>query len=450
MVPQKPEPEPPPVAGPVDLDQNLLDKTSRATAFIRVEQGNIAASGSGFIVKANGDTAYIITNFHVIDLDDEPEQPKAPVGKKGPKFGPPPMIGKKKGPGGPLGGRPATDPKTGPKVTVVLNSGTPDEQSLPAQIVAVDEEGDLAALRITGARNLPDALDVSQDTDVGEGQPVYIFGFPAKNRPKGPGNPPVNVGKGTISGLRYNANNDLTEVHVNGEINPGNSGGPVIDAQGRLVGVAVATVVGKQIGFAIPTGELLQMFKGRVSKAIVYQLTQQGNQVNALGEFWAHDPCEPCASAAWKNIAVLLPGDAPKEPKFPDDFNVVAILADPMLKIGAATSYFAVAENGPRRARRDGLGQARQGDADRAQVGKPGRPRHLQAPQGGRRGPDVRLPVLLRQRGQKGHLYAAAPGPFDVPEEHQVGQYEHCRHSQRRAPPLPRGDRARNPSGMRR
>jgi hypothetical protein len=42
------------------------------------------------------------------------------------------------------------------------------------------------------------------------------------------------------------------------------------------VGIAVATVPGKQIGFAVPTAELHQMLKGRIFGAVVCQIRQHG------------------------------------------------------------------------------------------------------------------------------------------------------------------------------
>src|SRR5262249_1885718 len=51
-----------------------------------------------------------------------------------------------------------------------------------------------------------------------------------------------------------------------GALNPGNSGGPVVDADGRLVGVAVATIRGANIGLAIPAGELTKVFEGHVGR----------------------------------------------------------------------------------------------------------------------------------------------------------------------------------------
>ncbi|MSU79217.1 MAG: hypothetical protein EXS16_14140 [Gemmataceae bacterium] len=334
----------PPIAGPVELTDELKTKTSRATMLVRVDIGNQSSTGSGFLVKSSGDTAYIITNFHVIAVEQEEPAPPKSKGKGGPK-GPPTFLkGPKGGTFGPFA-QPSPQPKAKPKVSVVINSGTAEEQTLIASVVAIDEEADLAALRVTGARNLPQPIDVNLEAAVAETLPIFTFGFPVKDRiPGKPGNPTITTGKGTISGLRRDVNNELTDIHINGELNPGNSGGPVIDGNGRLVGIAVATVPGKQIGFVIPAGELNQMFKGRLSNAIVFQLKQQGTRLDALGETWVHDRKNNVRVR--DSLSVRLPDIAKGDPPVPvDQFMVMARLSDPMLKVGTVSAYFAVAED---------------------------------------------------------------------------------------------------------
>jgi len=206
--------------------------------------------------------------------------------------------------------------------------------------VATDEESDLAVLRVTGGRKLPDPIDISQEASVAETQPIYTFGFPMEKVEANPESPTITVGKGTISGLRRNENKELTDIHFNGELIQGNSGGPVIDDKGRLVGVAVATVRSKQIGFAVPAVQLKQMFKGRLSSAIVFQLKQQGTRLDAIGEHWAHDRARNVHHR--DAIEVRLPDVPPGRAPVPtDEYNVMAILADPMLKIDGITAYLA-------------------------------------------------------------------------------------------------------------
>src|SRR5947208_1604732 len=73
-----------------------------------------------------------------------------------------------------------------------------------------------------------------------ETQTVYVFGFPfgeslGKN---------ITVSTTSVSSLRKNEFDRVSKIQVNGGMNPGNSGGPVIDATGRVVGVAVSGILG--------------------------------------------------------------------------------------------------------------------------------------------------------------------------------------------------------------
>ncbi len=335
----EPEPEPAPVAPPVGMDEDILKKTTRATAFIRVDLGNQTWTGSGFVVKSTGDSAFIVTNYHVIAA--EREQPKA-APKKGPGFGP---RGFMTGPGGMFGPKKAGPaPNIRPRVTVVLYNGTPEEQALTADVVAEDEEADLATLRIAGARNLPDALEISPDSAVAERNSVYIFGFPGNKFRQG--RPVLTVAKGAITTLRRDPKSkEVVDVHIDGIISPGNSGGPVVDAKGRLVGIAVATVPGKLIGFAIPAAELNYMFKGRLFAGLVFQIKQEGTKVEATGEAWFHDRKNNVAA---RDAITLRQPDEPKALDLPpDEYKIQAYLTDPLFKVSAPTMYFGQMDDVP-------------------------------------------------------------------------------------------------------
>ena len=356
-VPQ-PQPQPNPVPSKNATPENAgkkesLEKARRATARIQVEAGNSSGSGSGFLVRSNADAAYVVTNYHVIAVNDEepaqqanpPGFPGAPPGFPGPPPGfpvRPPVIRPPAGFGPPAGmfppnfgfpGNPAAPKqKVKAKVFVVLGSGTPEEQTHPAEIVAIDPEADLATLRITGARNLPAALDVTQEAPVSETMPVFIFGFPGGARN-------ITVGEGKVSQLRRDENNALNDVQINGQINPGNSGGPVVDADGRLVGIAVSTVRGKNLGFAIPAGRLDHMLKGSLLGGLVFQVRQLGAQASATGELWVLDR----KNKVLHRDVITAPLGQGAPATGPTEFVVLAALNDPMHKITAVTAHYPVA-----------------------------------------------------------------------------------------------------------
>ncbi len=55
----------------------------------------------------------------------------------------------------------------------------------------------------------------------------------------------------------------LATIQLDGSLNPGNSGGPVVTADGSVIGVAVAAVLGSQIGFVIPARAISEDLEGR-------------------------------------------------------------------------------------------------------------------------------------------------------------------------------------------
>lgn len=306
-VPEKPpsNPEPrrdasdPPPAGDSSqaIPADLLDHLKSATVFVRVEGSQIKGSGSGFLIQVMEDGAFVITNAHVIDPKIEIEVKVSPrqtgpgmgtqgmpgMPRLGPNFGRP---GFPRGPMGPIGPRGPMGPRLGPAqpsgeeetfkvvvpignatITSVFWSGTKKEQSYRAQVVASDRKRDLAILKLTGCKNLSNPIGIGRSVDLRETMPVYVLGFPfGKILPTNKGNPTITIGKGSVSSIRRDERDEVALVQIDGALNPGNSGGPVVDTQGRLVGVAVATInpeLGSGIGFAIPTSKLTALLEGK-------------------------------------------------------------------------------------------------------------------------------------------------------------------------------------------
>src|SRR5205085_9900747 len=111
--------------------------------------------------------------------------------------------------------------------------------------------------KVAGVANLPHPVELSQAANLKETLPVTVFGFPfGEALAIEAGNPSITVSKGSVSSVRRNHRDEVVAVQIDGALNPGNSGGPVVDAEGRLVGIAVATIRGANIGLAIPAGEL--------------------------------------------------------------------------------------------------------------------------------------------------------------------------------------------------
>jgi hypothetical protein len=131
--------------------------------------------------------------------------------------------------------------------------------------VADDSEDDLAVLRVKGIKDLPKPIDLRANNKLVETMGLFIFGFPfGKELAVNKGNPAVTVSKGSVSSIRLNEFGELAVVQIDGDLNPGNSGGPVVDGEGRLVGVSVAKVRGTNIGMAVPTPALSRLLGGRI------------------------------------------------------------------------------------------------------------------------------------------------------------------------------------------
>jgi S1-C subfamily serine protease len=232
--------------GGTDLPPRVLRDVKNATVFVKVDAGDVGGSGSGFVIKVkrDGPTAYVVTNHHVIapELDDADEP--------GPRRGRFPLRP-------PFARRLAQ-----PTITLVFWSGTPRERSAPASIVLDDAERDLALLQVTGVQDLPAPIPLVRNPGVGETMPVFLFGFPFGDAlALHQGNPAITVGKGSVSSLRLNDRGEVARIQIDGDLNPGNSGGPVVDAKGRLVGIAVAKVRNTRIGLAIPPADLIAMLE---------------------------------------------------------------------------------------------------------------------------------------------------------------------------------------------
>jgi regulation of enolase protein 1 (concanavalin A-like superfamily) len=221
------------------LPLETLAKVKQATCYISAEdesnENRTRVFGSGFVIKVEGTTAFIVTNAHVV----------AHRGQRGGYSG----------------------PRT---AKVYLRSGTKAETESVAELVAVDAGRDLALLSVKNVANLPAPVELGSNSEPFETMPVYIFGFPfGEGLALGKANPPVNVGRGQVSSLRRDDDDRLTSVLLDGALNPGNSGGPVVDAKGRLVGISRATIRGANIGFAIAVPELLAMLDGTAEPPII-------------------------------------------------------------------------------------------------------------------------------------------------------------------------------------
>ena len=196
-----------------------------------------ASTGSGVIYKKTGNTAYIVTNNHVV---------------KGAK-----------------------------KLAVILSDGT----NVNAELVGTDVWTDLAVLKINGD-NVTTTMDFANSDDIAVGETAFAIGSPLDLSFSN------TVTKGIVSAVNRQIPMDVdgdgtvdwnqTVIQTDAAINPGNSGGALINNEGKLIGIneskiakATSSVSAEGIGFGIPSNEV---------KLITEQLEKSGKVVRpAMG-----------------------------------------------------------------------------------------------------------------------------------------------------------------------
>ena len=196
-----------------------------------------ASSGSGVIYKKSGNTAYVVTNNHVVN------------GAK--------------------------------KLSVILSDGT----NVNAEVVGTDVWTDLAVLKISGD-NVTTTMDFADSDKIAVGETAFAIGSPLDV------NLSNTVTKGIVSAVNRQIPMDVdgdgkndwnqTVIQTDAAINPGNSGGALINNEGKLIGIneskiakATSNVSAEGIGFGIPSNEV---------KIITEQLEQAGKVIRpALG-----------------------------------------------------------------------------------------------------------------------------------------------------------------------
>jgi S1-C subfamily serine protease len=286
-------------------DESLAPETARrlkeATVYVKVAIGPLSLSGSGFVIQAAGDSALIVTNQHVVT------KPKIlePMGFI------PGLRGRDR-----LALRRIQQAlaRSEPEVSVVFRCGGPDEQVVKAQVLCRAEDPDVAILKVSSLKRMPQPIEYRQGTEPAETLRVFILGFPFGDAlAASSGNPNITIGTGSVSSIRRNTAGKVVGIQIDGALNPGNSGGPVVDSRGNLVGIAVQTIQGSHIGLAIPGGELAAMLEGGLGKPRV-AVTPAVNQAPARYEIVVPviDPFQKLKSASVDFVPRSVPADPGK------------------------------------------------------------------------------------------------------------------------------------------
>jgi serine protease Do len=135
------------------------------------------------------------------------------------------------------------------KIEVKLPTRGNQKLTVPAKVVGVDRETDLAVIKID--RTALPVLRLGNSDQLKQGQLVMAFGNPLGLEGS------VSMGIVSSTARQIKTDDPMTYVQTDAPINPGNSGGPLVDTEGRVMGINtfIFTQSGgsEGIGFAIPS-----------------------------------------------------------------------------------------------------------------------------------------------------------------------------------------------------
>lgn len=199
------------------------------------EDFTVYSEGSGVIYKKDGNTAYVVTNNHVVE--------------------------------------------GGEKLEIILSDGS----RLEAELVGADTYSDLAVVKISG-ESIQTVGQFTDSSSLTLGEPAIAIGSPLGSEYAN------SVTEGIVSGLSrtVTSTNDYGEtistnaIQTDAAINQGNSGGPLINIKGQIIGINSSKITSSRtnvsvegMGFAIPSNDVM---------AIIKQLEENGQVIRpAIG-----------------------------------------------------------------------------------------------------------------------------------------------------------------------
>ena len=148
---------------------------------------------------------------------------------------------------------------------VDVQIGFTDGETMEGRVIGGVPERDIAVVQVEADDLTPIELGKSESLRLGDD--VVAIGYPL-----GIGGPTVTKGilSATDRTVTPSDGFQLTDMlQTDAAINPGNSGGPLVDANGRLIGInsaAAAAAAAENIGFAIPIDQALPIVQQILSE----------------------------------------------------------------------------------------------------------------------------------------------------------------------------------------
>ena len=205
--------------------ERIAEQNTRAVAFIVVEREGGIEGGTGFGVTRDG---IIVTNRHVVQNTGEPAPTRIAVQFHGTK------------------------------------------RWLPARLIKLSENDDLAFLRIDAPGRYPTVAGVSPSGGVRTGAPIAIAGFPLGNETAGMGGSidTITARATWTAGIVSKSVPDILQVDA--YVAHGSSGSPVFDQRGLVVGVVYGgpTEAAGRIVYSVPSDRLIAQLPGEAAGVV--------------------------------------------------------------------------------------------------------------------------------------------------------------------------------------
>lgn len=177
-----------------DIPSSVLE-TARSVYYVETSDAEYISSGTAFIIRTYTDAAFLITNYHVVEMNTD-------------------------------------------NISIWIG----ENEKIHAQLLRYSAEYDLALLKIpvrTGMRQMIFSGSYAR------GDSVYAIGFPAAadnlSSVAAHLSEDATITDGIISNIRtmqfVEFGPEVTILQINAALNSGNSGGPLVDKYGRVVGI---------------------------------------------------------------------------------------------------------------------------------------------------------------------------------------------------------------------
>lgn len=166
---------------------------------------------------------------------------------------------------------------SGAKFIEVLKEGDPNKYI--AKLKFISNQADLALLELEDVRFFKDTLPLSLSQEIKHRDAITVLGYPI-------GGDTIATTTGVISRIEYTYyswnRNNLLSIQIDAAINSGNSGGPVVNQEGKLIGIAMQMIKdASNIGYIVPSA-IIKTFLDDVQDGVVDGLHSNATTIESI------------------------------------------------------------------------------------------------------------------------------------------------------------------------